>query len=466
MKTNSGSERGQVLVLIALAIIGLVGITGLAIDGSVILADRRRAQNAADTAALAGALAKIQAQAPPPDGYGYTNVQARAPMKTAALDRAISNGYYPDLLSSQVEVYDCDEIDASCPAPYTSNSDYVQVIITSNVDTFFARVLGIPQLHNRVQAIALADDDDTGPLFDGRSIVALNPDCPPSGSLIVSGDSLITINGGGMWANADESCAFKCTSTSVTVEIPDGGITSPAGTFESISAHCGEELTDDGINYGDNQIPYPPELPDLPLPPECDLDDPASQAFVSTGVWADPIHGPTLTSYITPGYYGTFPPKKDSEGNNLQNHVFMEPGVYCVDTVLKLTTEQLHLYGEDVTIWIRAGNGFTINGGIVQLFASNDGDYAGYLIIVEPDYAGSVTACNLEGNALNEYVGAIYAPHCNVTVTGTADTPPDGIDSQIIGYNVTINGTSNLTINYTDDNNPGVVDPPKTGVTQ
>ncbi|MGB7874939.1 MAG: pilus assembly protein TadG-related protein, partial [Anaerolineales bacterium] len=82
VKINSNSERGQVLVIIAIAIIGLVGITGLAIDGSIILEDRRHAQNAADTAALAGALAKIQAQVPPPDGPGLSEIAARAPMKT------------------------------------------------------------------------------------------------------------------------------------------------------------------------------------------------------------------------------------------------------------------------------------------------------------------------------------------------------------------------------------------------
>jgi len=46
------SERGQVLVIVALAMIGLIGITGLAIDGSMVLMDRRHAQNAADTASI------------------------------------------------------------------------------------------------------------------------------------------------------------------------------------------------------------------------------------------------------------------------------------------------------------------------------------------------------------------------------------------------------------------------------
>src|ERR1043166_5008772 len=60
MKTMKRSfERGQALVLIALAAIGLFAIAGLAIDGSAKYSDRRHAQNAADTAALAGAYAKI-----------------------------------------------------------------------------------------------------------------------------------------------------------------------------------------------------------------------------------------------------------------------------------------------------------------------------------------------------------------------------------------------------------------------
>ena len=51
-------ERGQALILITFAAIALFGITGLAIDGSNKFSDRRHAQNAADSAALAAALVK------------------------------------------------------------------------------------------------------------------------------------------------------------------------------------------------------------------------------------------------------------------------------------------------------------------------------------------------------------------------------------------------------------------------
>jgi len=48
------SERGQSLVIIAVVMVGLIALMGLAIDGGNVFMQRRRAQNAADAAALAG----------------------------------------------------------------------------------------------------------------------------------------------------------------------------------------------------------------------------------------------------------------------------------------------------------------------------------------------------------------------------------------------------------------------------
>src|SRR3990172_1744116 len=48
------SENGQILVLLVLAIIGLLGMTALALDGSMVYADRRFTQSVADSSSLAG----------------------------------------------------------------------------------------------------------------------------------------------------------------------------------------------------------------------------------------------------------------------------------------------------------------------------------------------------------------------------------------------------------------------------
>lgn len=54
MERPSRAEAGQTLVIFVFAIIGLLAMVGLAVDGGTVLLERRRMQNAADAAALAG----------------------------------------------------------------------------------------------------------------------------------------------------------------------------------------------------------------------------------------------------------------------------------------------------------------------------------------------------------------------------------------------------------------------------
>ena len=68
-------ERGQVLVLFALAIFGIVALLGLVVDGGFLYVQRRTAQTAADAGALAGARALREASS--------TTVIANAAINTA-----------------------------------------------------------------------------------------------------------------------------------------------------------------------------------------------------------------------------------------------------------------------------------------------------------------------------------------------------------------------------------------------
>ena len=54
MDWKNRPEEGQVLVLLVLGMIGLLAFTALAIDGGMILVERRSAQNAADASSLTG----------------------------------------------------------------------------------------------------------------------------------------------------------------------------------------------------------------------------------------------------------------------------------------------------------------------------------------------------------------------------------------------------------------------------
>ena len=48
-------ESGQIIVLLAVALVGLLAIASLAVDVGLVSADRRYAQSVADSSALAGA---------------------------------------------------------------------------------------------------------------------------------------------------------------------------------------------------------------------------------------------------------------------------------------------------------------------------------------------------------------------------------------------------------------------------
>ena len=134
------------------AIVGLVGITALAVDGGNAYADRRRAQNAADSTALAAALARIKGQAWLSQAY----LVAR------------TNGYSNDGTTNAVTI-------SSPPTtgPYKGNLEYIQVQITSRVRTYFASVVGVRALTNGVEAVARSKPSVLGPLFEGASVVSL-----------------------------------------------------------------------------------------------------------------------------------------------------------------------------------------------------------------------------------------------------------------------------------------------------
>src|ERR1051325_7488787 len=91
MKSNSYKNgRGQALVIIALAIVGVAGIAGLVVDGGDVFLDRRNAQNAADSAVLAAALTRVQSGASP---------------QATALASAKKNGYDNDGVTNKVEFH-------------------------------------------------------------------------------------------------------------------------------------------------------------------------------------------------------------------------------------------------------------------------------------------------------------------------------------------------------------------------
>lgn len=436
MQSKSLREQGQALVIIALAAIGLVAMVGLAIDGSAKFSDRRHAQNAADTAALAASLSLA-------NGNKDTLIGGVPVWKLAAKDIALENGYSGDLVDNTVEVYLCTETDASC-GPYDNMENYVQVIITSNVDTYFARVIGIQQTVNKVQAVTLWRRK--GPTFGSDLLRSLNPNtCSGSnGNIVFGGNGHTTLTGGGAYINSPGgtgTCGMEYNGCGdLTV---DGGALTTVGSgnvnLGSSSSGCSTHVDIPAPTYGFSPgYAFPPEMPDEP-----------DECTSPLGTW-NVVSGVT---YLQPGKYYDFPPKSTSS-QPVTDIIVMNPGVYCVDSVVKLQDKNLDLTGHDVTIYIKPTNGqFDVQGGHIHLEAPTTGDYAGYLIIINSDFAGTPKTCTINGNSTNVYVGTIFAPYCNFIFNGTNETgdPDLNYGVQVVAYTITLSGNSDINFVYNKD---------------
>ncbi|MGE0460834.1 MAG: pilus assembly protein TadG-related protein [Vicinamibacterales bacterium] len=147
MHTRARSERGAVLVQVAIAMVGLVAFSAFVIDYGVMWVARRQAQNAADAAAMAGAVS-----------LGFVNMEDQDLAREAALDAAAQNlvwGEPPNVAPEDVTF-------PVCPpgSPGAGTNACIRVDAYRNqaranpLPTFFSRVVGITEQGVRATATA------------------------------------------------------------------------------------------------------------------------------------------------------------------------------------------------------------------------------------------------------------------------------------------------------------------------
>ena len=446
MKSKKSFEKGQALVVIALAAVALFGFVALAIDGTAKYSDRRNAQNAADTAALAAALEKVNAltngddntpaECPPTSGLMSDASDVCVALMLAGLDRADSNGY--DTANSTIEVYS-----PPLSGYYANNDNYVQVIITSHIPTTFMRIFGVTQSDNVVSAVAYMNEG--GELADGAMIISYDPDpnCSSGqgsggGSVDVSGSSTVNLNGGGIFLNSDEVCGYSSPNCP-TITITGGGGINSVASVDNIDQSCGSIPE----NLGQEPIVIPDDVYFPPVPPECSTLASAYPDPNDNDIW-----------YITPGYYTDFP-QANINGNIVGNkkQIIMNPGVYCVGGNIHWSGNTFDLLdgSSGVTIYIKNGYEFSLSiNSPVTLHAPHSGDYQGYLIVQEGTHT-NIHDCTINGGAYLDIDGLIYAPYCDITINGGSE-PTAEINAQLIGWDIKVNGNNTINFNYDPSN--------------
>lgn len=136
-------EGGQIIVIFALALVVIIGMVGLVIDGGGAFAQRRSEQSVADVASLAGANAYMNTT-----GVGTATAAAIA----AARASATRNGYTHGVNGASVGV----------TVALKSSGAVVRVAITAPHANTFARVMGMSSWDVSVTAGSEAAVVDTG----------------------------------------------------------------------------------------------------------------------------------------------------------------------------------------------------------------------------------------------------------------------------------------------------------------
>ena len=149
-------ERGAVLIYVAVALIGLLAFSALAIDMGVLMVGRRQTQNAADAGALSAAISLVFGLAP--INYSNMNDPAYTQAKSDGATVAQSNlvwGNAPVVNPvTDVQIIDCPEPIPTLPDKCVRVDAYRNQAAGNPLPTFFAGLVGIQQQGARATATA------------------------------------------------------------------------------------------------------------------------------------------------------------------------------------------------------------------------------------------------------------------------------------------------------------------------
>lgn len=433
--SDNKTERGQALVLIVLAIVAVFGFSALAIDGGMLYAERRRAQNAADTAVFAAAMAGLK-------GANYV---------AAGQNQAAMNGFVNDA-QNKVWVHH-----PPVSGVFQGKNDYYQVIIQTEFSPFFAQFVYSGKLQNTVEAVARAKPSTS--VSPGNAVHATSTD--QCHAVWFQGASGTVITDANVYSNSSAPGTSSCASGIKK----NGDLTLVNGTVVTVGGFVGKDgvvmydsngvkLTQAEVNAAikDNDPALREEIPNI-TPPVC--------AGMSTRNQND-YKDASGNFNLPPGIY----PNGLDVGNSVMT---LQRGIYCLDGDLKANANGQLVGDQGVLIYMRGSSSnpnpsITLNGGANIILKSATGtplfdnanppkDWSGMVIYMRQENGGTI---DLAGGANSFLWGTIYAPGPISSGAGAKSAKCDiqgnsesfNFRAQVICYTVGITGSAKLQIHY------------------
>ncbi len=491
------SQRGQVLVIFAGGLVAILAIAALVFDVGQDLLERRRQQNAADAAALAGARFLTQTN----DSISGLNCKSLSTLaacqqaEAAARSIAEKNGYKDGVGDVIVTV----NIPPDSQSPqYMGYPGHVQVVIDTTRGSFFSGVLGLATHRVATQAVAANLDGYALPY----SFLSLNPTACGAGKIGGGGSS------GSLTIAAEIMVSSSCTTSpgSGALQVGGAGVTFSAPTCYTVGEHkVNGDPADAVCDYHDGATAIGDPL--------LSLNGPAIGGSTVPNPPATPeITGPPPASPIPNGCPGSSSPstKTDPKGCDINFNkdrvVHIYPGVYWGGLSLRQTSKDLTVC-MDPGIYYMAGGGFEVSGDIIlksvdagttcsssvamgggvmiyntddpefksQCVAgtgtgkqciksidfatttASDVDLRGYqgatythLLVFQDRNASSQPAMSTEGNAAMSLSGTIYLPKADFNYHGNGTSSV--LDAQVICDEFSVTGNGAINVTYNPDN--------------
>jgi hypothetical protein len=428
------SRGGLVAVYVALSLTVILGVTAIALDGGMLLAERRHAQATADAAALAAA------------GDLYANYQQNFGLdpsgtaKSSALAVANANGYANDGTTSIVTP----NIPPAA-GDHAGQPGYVEVIVQFNQQRAFSNIWGSSALPVTARAVAR-----------GRWVHS------PPGVLVLdySGKGTFNVQGGGAFTETGAAVIVNSNNPQALVDLGTGAAVATEFDITG-NLQVGNKATlqtAPAPNQFNEGVPSTPDpLAYLPAPGQPGAPPIPGAGTITTA--PNPAGGTIYT--LSPGAYGSpLGPKlpnftgsdvvilmQASAGNN---------GIYYLNQGglnFSGATMQMDSNTSGGVMIYNAGTGTNdkisitgSSGGTVNLSPLTSGIYQGLSFF---QARNATEDLQFTGNGTFNIGGTFYAPNATLKVTGNGGSASVG--SQWIFKDVSIAGNGIVQLTYTPD---------------
>jgi Flp pilus assembly protein TadG len=425
LKRQREPRRGHTMVLVVLCLVPIMGVVAVTVEGGLLLSDRRRAQRAADSAALAAAT----------DFYTSWNKNAGADpkgnAKTSALTTAAANGFDNDGTNSTVTVH---------IPPQTGNfvgqKGYAEVIITYNQPRYFSRVWSSGSVPVTARSVARGTYQPASPgilILDQTDNNTL--DVTSSGNVTVTNGGAIDVDSKS--ANGGATCTNTGNIVADTINLSDG-------TYN----HSNSGTLIGTINYNQPPTPDPlagmpePTQPALPNLPAATLTALGSNYSTNNGVNDSGNQGKTIDLY--PGYYAGI----QVTGNDqivLHANTDGTPGIYYIGSQGLSITNAGGITGSNVMLYSAGTGNISLTGsGSMTLSPPTSGTYQGITLFQERT---SNKQINITAQGNMNMSGSFYAAAAKVSITGQGGYN-NSIGSQWIAYEMSVTGSGSFNVSY------------------